>query len=100
MTSYAWWKTLSLFLWLYNASASAMILAYFFGICRLAEQRFGGRTYAPLLALFFIFMGAGTLFYALGDSSFIALWYAILPALAGMALLVVVYRVYRLMLGR
>ncbi len=101
MTSYAWWKTLSLFFWFYNAVATAMVLAYFYGICRLAEQRFGGRTYAPLLIPFFVFMGAGTLIYALGESAVAVYpWYAIWPALAGLSLLVVVYRVYRLMLGR
>lgn len=101
MTSYAWWKTLSLFFWFYNATATAMVLAYFYGICRLAEERFGGRTYAPLLILFFVFMGSGTLIYALGESA-VAIYprYAIWPALAGLLLLVVVYRVYRLMLGK
>jgi chromate transport protein ChrA len=78
-----------------------MLLVYFYGICRLAERRFKGRTYVFLLPLFFVLMGASTLIYSLGDSIVaIYLWYAVWPAVAGILLLLIVYRSYRLMLGR
>jgi prepilin signal peptidase PulO-like enzyme (type II secretory pathway) len=101
LTTNEWWKTFSLFLWFYNTSATAMLLVYFYGICRLAERRFKGRTYVFLLPLFFVLMGASTLIYSLGDSIVaIYLWYAVWPAVAGILLLLIVYRSYRLMLGR
>lgn len=101
MTANDWWKTFSLFLWFYTATATAVLLVYFYGICRLAERRFKGRTYALLLPLFFLLMGVSTLIYSLADSIVaFYLWYAVWPAVAGILLLVVVYRSYRLMLGR
>ena len=79
-----------------------MLLVYFYGICRLSERRFKGRTYAFLLPFFFVLMGVSTLIYSLADSIVaIYLWYAVWPAVAGVVLLLfVVYRSYRLMLGR
>ncbi len=99
--SMAWWKTLSLFLWFYNTSATAVVLVYFAGICRMAEKKFGGRTFYPLLPVFFLLMGASTLIYSMSDTIVaIKIWYAAWPTLAGLVLLVVVYRSYRLMMGR
>lgn len=101
MTENDWLKTFSLFIWFYNASAMAMLLVYFYGICRLAERRFQGRTYAFLLPIFFVIMGVSTLVFSLADSIIaFYLWYAVWPAAAGLLLVVVVYRSYRLMLGR
>jgi prepilin signal peptidase PulO-like enzyme (type II secretory pathway) len=101
LTTNEWLKTFSLFLWFYNTSATAMLLIYFYGICRLAEHRFQGRTFAFLLPVFFVLMGASTLIFSLADSIVaIYIWYAVWPAVAGMLLLVVVYRSYRLMLGK
>lgn len=100
MTAYDWWKTVSLFLWFYNTSATAMVLLYFYGICRLAEHRFRGRTYAGLLLLFFLLMGASTLIFS-ASSSIIAtnIWYAIWPGISGVFLFIVVYRTHRVMMG-
>ena len=96
-----WWKTVSLFLWFYNTSATAMVLLYFYGICRLAERKFSGRTYAGLLLFFFLLMGASTLIYSMSKSIVaINIWYAIWPGLAGVLLFIVVFRAYRLMMGR
>jgi prepilin signal peptidase PulO-like enzyme (type II secretory pathway) len=96
-----WWKTFSLFLWFYNTSLTAMLLVYFYGICRLSERRFKGKTYTFLLPFFFVLMGASTLIYSLADSIVaIYMWYAVWPAVAGVLLLIVVYRSYRLMMGR
>ncbi|NPV59793.1 MAG: hypothetical protein HPY75_09025 [Actinobacteria bacterium] len=96
-----WWKTLSLFLWFYNTSATAVLLVYFAGICRMAEHKFGGRTLYFLLPVFFVLMGASTLIYSMSDSIVaIKLWYAVWPMISGLILLVVVYRAYRLMMGR
>ena len=101
MTANDWWKTLLLFLWFYNTSAMGMLLIYFYGICRLSERRFDGKTSAFLLPLFFVPISAGTLILSLADSlAAIYFLYAILPAVAGASLLVVAYRSYRLMLGR
>ena len=101
MTANEWWKTFSLFLWLYNTSATALLLFYFYGICRLSERRFSGRTFAILLPFFFVLMGASTLIFSLTDSIVaIYMWYAVWPAVAGILLLIVVYRSYRLMLGK
>ncbi len=102
LTANDWWKTFSLFLWFYNTSATAMLLVYFFGICRLSERRFKGSTYAHvLLPLFFVFMGVSTLVFSLSDSIVaINIWYAVWPAVAGIFLFTVVYRAYRLMLGK
>lgn len=101
MDSYSWWKTISLFLWFYNTIATGVVLIYFYGICRLAEQRFKGRTNAVLLLFFFVFMGASTLIYAVSnDIVAIKLAYAIWPAIGGILLLVVVYRVYVVMMRR
>ncbi len=101
MTENAWLKTLSLFIWLYNASATAFLLAYFYAICRLAERRFRGRTFAFLLPVFFALMATSTLVFSLSDSiTAFYLCHAVWPALASVLLAVVVYRSYRLMLGR
>ena len=101
MTSNDWWKTVSLFLWFYNTSATGLVLAYFYGVCRLGERNFKGRTSAGLLPLFFVLMGASTLIYSVSSSIVaIYLWYAIWPAIGGVLLLIVVYRAYRLMMGR
>jgi len=101
VTSYDWLKTFSLFLWFYNTSATGLVLVYFYGICRLAESKFKGQTYYPLILPFFILMGASTFIFSVGESIVaIYLHLAIWPALAGVCLLVVVYRAYRLMLGR
>lgn len=101
MTSYDWWRTVSLFLWLYNISATGMLLFYVYGICRLAESRFGGRTYPWLLLLFFLLLAGSSLYYCLSDSvAVVHVWYAVWPALAGMMLLVFISRVHRLMLGQ
>jgi prepilin signal peptidase PulO-like enzyme (type II secretory pathway) len=101
LTSNDWWKAFSLFLWFYNTAATAMLLVYFYGICRLSERRFKGKAYTFLLPFFFVLMGASTLIYSLADSIVaIYLWYAVWPAVAGVILLIVVYRSYRLMLGR
>lgn len=90
-----------MFLWFYNTSATGLVLAYFYGVCRLAEKKFGGRTHALLLIPFFVLMGTGTFIYSMGESVVaIYLHLAIWPALAGLCLLVVVYRAYRLMMGR
>jgi len=90
-----------MFLWLYNTSATGMLLLYVYGICRLAESRFGGRTYPWLLAFFFVLLAGSTLYFCLSDSLVVdQVWYAIWPATAGMMLLVVIHRVYGLMLGR
>jgi hypothetical protein len=101
LASNDWWRVLSLFLWLYYTSAMGVILVYFYGICRLAEHKFAGNTYTFLLPVFFVLMGASTLIYSMADSIVnIYLWYAALPTVAGLLLLVVVYRSYRLMMGR
>lgn len=101
MTSYDWWRTASLFLWFYNTSATGLVLAYFYGICRLAERKFGGRTYAYLIFPFFVLMGISTFIYSMGGSVVaIYIWFAIWPALAGLCLFTIIYRVYRLMLGK
>ncbi len=101
MTSYDWLRTFSLFLWFYNTSATGLVLLYFYGICRLAEDKFGGRTYASLIIPFFILMGVSTFIFSVGESV-VAIYFhlAIWPALAGACLFTVVYRTYRLMLGR
>ncbi len=96
-----WWKTLSLFLWFYNTSATAVVMIYFAGICRMAESKFGGKTYYYLLPVFFVLMGASTLIYSMSDSIVaIKIWYAVWPTVAGLLLFIVVYRAYRLMMGR
>jgi hypothetical protein len=101
LTESDWWKTFSLFLWFYNTSAIGMLLVYFYGICRLSERRFKGKTSAFLLPLFFVLMSTSVLVFSLADTVVaVCLWYAILPAVAGVSLMVVVYRSYRLMLGR
>lgn len=78
-----------------------MLLFYFYGICRLSEHRFQGKTYVFLLPFFFVLMGASTLIFSLADSIVaVYIWYAMWPAIAGILLLIVVYRSYRLMLGK
>jgi len=95
-----WWKTFALFLWFYNTAATAMVLIYFYGICRLAERRFMGHTYAWLLSVFFLLMGASTLIFAVSESIIaVNIWYAVWPGAAGVVLLFVVYRAYRVMMG-
>lgn len=95
-----WWKTFALFLWFYNTAATSLVLVYFYGICRLSERRFMGRTYAGLLIVFFVLMGASTLVFNLSESmTAITIWYAIWPAMAGLVLFFVVYRAYRVMMG-
>lgn len=99
MKAHDLWKTFSLFLWFYNTSATALLLAYFYGICRLAERKFKGYTFAGLLIIFFFLMGASSLIFSL-SSGIVATEtaFAIWPALAGSILLIVVFRAYRLMM--
>lgn len=95
-----WWKTASLFLWLYETAASGLVLLYFYGICRLAERRFSGRTYAFLLVPYFLIMAVSTLFFATSNRLIVTdIVYAVWPGMAGALLLFVVYRTYRLMMG-
>jgi hypothetical protein len=95
-----WWKTFALFLWFYNTTAIALVLVYFYGICRLAERRFMGRTYAGLLIIFFVLMGVSTLVFAVSESIIaVSLWFAIWPGIAGVVLLFIVFRAYRVMMG-
>lgn len=93
--------TISLFLWFFNTAATALVLVYFYGICRLAERKFKVRTYPVLLAFFFVLMGASTFIYSM-TYTVVAIywWYAIWPALGGVLLLTVVYRVYSVMMKR
>jgi hypothetical protein len=95
-----WWKTFSLFLWFYYTTATALVLVYFYGICRLAERKFMGRTYAGFLVVFFVLMGASTLIFAVSESIIaVNLWYAVWPGIAGLVLFFIVYRAYRVMMG-
>ncbi|MDY6795632.1 MAG: hypothetical protein SWK76_10205 [Actinomycetota bacterium] len=95
-----WWKTFSLFLWFYNTAAAGVVLVYFYGVCRMAERRFEGRTYAGLLVVFFFLMGGSTLVFSMSSSIVaIDIWFAIWPALAGIVLCFVVFRAYRIMMG-
>ncbi|OFW59359.1 MAG: hypothetical protein A2W01_09060 [Candidatus Solincola sediminis] len=95
-----WWKTASLFLWLYETAATGLVLLYFFGICRLAERRFEGRAYAFLLLPYFLLMSVTTLIFATSTRMIATdIAYAIWPGLAGILLFFVVYRTYRLMMG-
>jgi hypothetical protein len=95
-----WLKTASLFLWLYETAVSGLVLLYFYGICRLAENRFKGRTYAILLIPYFLLMAASTLVFATSTRVVATdMIYAIWPGLAALFLFFVVYRAYRLMMG-
>jgi hypothetical protein len=95
-----WWKTLSLFLWMFNTVATAVVIAYFYGICRLAERKFEGRIYAVLLLPFFVLTGVGTLDFAISSSVIItSVWFAIWSGLSSIFLFFVVFRAYRVMLG-
>lgn len=100
MSAYDWWKTFSLFLWFFNTTATALVLAYFYAICRLAERKFEGRINAGLLLIFFVLMGASTLIFSV-STSIVAneILFALWPALAGVALFVVVFQAYRVMMG-
>ncbi len=96
-----WWMTISLFLWFFNTVATGLLLFYFYGICKLAERKFAARTYPVLLAFFFLLMGISTLIYSV-SYSIVAInwWHAVWPALGGILLLVVVYRVYAVMMKK
>jgi hypothetical protein len=95
-----WWETLSLFLWFYYAVASGVVFLYLYGICRLAERNFEGRTYAYLLLPFFVLMIVGTLiFYTAKEISPFRIWIVISSWLGCLFLLIVVYRAYRVMMG-
>lgn len=95
-----WWKTLSLFLWFYNTSATGLVLLYFYGICSLAERKFEGRIFAALLLPFFVVVGASTLIFSLSSSIITTnIWLAVWPCMSGLLLLFVVYRAYRVMMG-
>jgi hypothetical protein len=88
------------FLWLYNSAATGFLLAYFYGICSLAESKFQGRIHAWLLLPFFVLNCAGTLWFALSTSVIItSLWFAAWSGLSSLLLFFVAYRAYRVMLG-
>jgi len=49
MDAATWWRVLCLTLYLFGMLCLALLFYYFYGVCRLAEERFGRRTYAFLL---------------------------------------------------
>ena len=95
-----WWKTASLFLWLYHPAASALVFLFFSGFCGRAERRLEARAYAFLPLPYFLLMSVTTLIFATSTRMIATdIAYAIWPGLAGILLFFVVYRTYRLMMG-
>ncbi len=49
MDAATWWRILSLTLYLFGMLCLALLFYYYYGLCRLAEERFGKKTFAGLL---------------------------------------------------
>ncbi len=99
MRAIHWWRSLSLFLWFYSTSVAAFILVYVYGIGRLAERKFGGRALLFLLPIAFLLLAfSNGLFaittYTMADRFLFSVW----PALAGIFLLAVTWRLRGIML--
>jgi hypothetical protein len=99
MKAVHWWRSLSIFLWLYSTSAAALLFAYVYGIGRLAERKFGGRALLFLLPVAFALLSTCNGLFVLSsevmaDRPFFSAW----PALAGLFLLVVTWRLRDIML--
>ncbi len=49
MEAATWWRVLALTLFLFGFLALALTFYFFYGLCRLAEDRFGRRTFSFML---------------------------------------------------
>jgi hypothetical protein len=96
-----WWRIISLALFLYLQLLFFLFLYYLYGVCRLAEGKFGRSTFAPLLfgclALFFVC----SLALAVSPSlPFSRPWFALCSSGAALLLALVSARCYQAMMGR
>ncbi|MEJ5185765.1 MAG: hypothetical protein WHT46_01620 [Candidatus Geothermincolales bacterium] len=99
MKAIHWWRSLSLFLWIYCTSAAGFLLVYVYGIGRLAERKFGGRAFLFLLPAAFALLATSNGLFALSSQTLAdELPFSILPALAGAFLLAVTWRLRNIML--
>ncbi len=101
MSALTWWKVISLTLFFYLQLTLYLSFYYLYGVCRLAEERFGRKTFAPLLVCCFILMLACTLALAVSPAfPFSRPWFAICSSAGALLLSLVSVKCYQAMMGR
>jgi hypothetical protein len=101
MDAATWWRVLALTLCLFGMLCLALVFYYFYGICRLAESRFGRRTFSLLLLPCLLLLLACGLGVALAyPVPFGSGWFGICSAVAALLLCLVSARCYGAMMKR
>ena len=101
MSALTWWKVVALTLFFFLQLMLCLCFYYLYGVCRLAENRFGRKTFAPLLAGCFFLLLACTLGMAASPVFLFARpWFALCSAAGAVLLSLVSVKCYQAMMGR
>jgi hypothetical protein len=101
MSALTWWRILALALFFYLQLVLFFTFYYLYGVCRLAEEKFGRSTFAPLLLSSFVFLFACSLALALSPAMpFGRPWFALCSSAAALLLSLVSFKCYQAMMGR
>ena len=101
MSAVTWWKVLALALFFYLQLVLFFTFYYLYGVCRLAEEKFGRSTFAPLLLGSFVLLFVCSLALALSSAlPFGRPWFALCSCAAALLLSLVSIKCYQAMMGR
>ena len=101
MSALTWWRVLSLALFFYLQLVLFLSFYYLFGVCRLAEGKFGRSTFAPALFGCFALFFTCSLALAVSPSfPFGRPWFALSSGIAALLLVLVSAKCYQAMMGR
>jgi hypothetical protein len=101
MSALTWWRILALALFFYLQLVLFFAFYYLYGVCRLAEVKFGRATFAPLLLGSFVLLFVCSLALALSPAMpFGRPWFALCSSAAALLLSLVSFKCYQAMMGR
>lgn len=101
MDATTWWRVLCLTLYLFSMLCLTLIFYYFYGVCRLAEERFSRRTCASLLIPALFLLAACGMGVALAQRSpFDAPWFGVCSLAAALLLTTISLRCFSVMMKR
>ncbi len=92
MSALTWWKILALSFFFYIQLVLFLTFYYLYGVCRLAEEKFGRSTFAPLLLASFVLLFICLLATALSSTvPFGRFWFALCSIAAALLLSLAVH---------
>lgn len=101
MSALTWWRILALALFFYLQLVLLFTFYYLYGVCRLAEEKFGRSTFTPLLSGSFVLLFICSLAMALSPAlPFGRPWFALCSSAAALLLSLVSFKCYQAMMGR